>query len=296
MKVLIPVVFLILCETSFTQTASIGITPSATAPCIDQPNDILLPVIGDCSQFYGCKNGNTILRNCMEGLFFDSITKNCTEPSKSDCIQEHSIAIKSEVVPTEIPEIPNYICLGKAIGSLVPSRTNCSEYYSCISSSPIVQTCGIGMHFDSYSQICISSELSNCVIKRKVEVTTTRKPELIEVVCKGKFDGEKFPVPGNCTRYFDCLEHKAYVKSCGDKHFYPVSRTCIDPEVSECFEGTVRVKTVTTESSHVNDTIIEGNKVISKVKTKIIDSDEIEDVNEDKTIVGRVLQKLNDFK
>ncbi|XP_055920029.1 probable chitinase 10 [Eupeodes corollae] len=243
---------------SSTKAASISvpIIPE-TAPCIDQQNDVLLPVFGECSQFYGCKHGKATLINCQEGLFFDAETKNCTEASKSNCVQEQLLSVSSnnnsEIKPTsenpEIEEIPKYICLGKAIGSLVPSRTNCSEYYSCISSHPNLMTCGMSMDFDSYSQKCIPSELSSCVIKEKVHLTTTRKPKLIETVCKGMFDGEKFPVPGNCSKYFDCLGHKAYEKSCGDKHFYPISRTCIDPDVSECFEGNVRVKSVSTESN-----------------------------------------------
>ncbi|XP_033238181.1 uncharacterized protein [Drosophila pseudoobscura] len=125
--------------------------------CVGEP-DGSLPTNDDlCANYYSCLDGVTTLEKCPLNSYFDDSLKVCTADTDSICWQN--------------------FCVGKADGSAVADKTNCSVFYVCSSDSATIQNCPVGSIFNADGWNCQPGKCDDTTtVEPCDDVTTTTEP------------------------------------------------------------------------------------------------------------------------
>lgn len=109
---------------------------------------------------------------------------------------------------------------------------DCSRYYICFENNVVLRSCG-NFHFNPEFSACVSG---GCPQTGGQYYTTAKPydPQNDDQMCKGKQNGETFPVRGNCSEYIYCWNNKAVIRSCGQMHFNPKQHACQDSKLAGC--------------------------------------------------------------
>ncbi|RNA18636.1 cell death abnormality 1-like isoform X1 [Brachionus plicatilis] len=187
------------------------------------PNLDLTPYPNDCSKFYRCVNGVLSTITCPSGFLFDKNSKTCKSSEQVNCATcDPSI---------DLTQVPNdcsrfYRCINGVLSTLTcpsgylfdssakacnPSTqvncnscdpsidltqvpNDCSKFYRCVNGQQSILACPSGYLFDSNAKACNpESQVPNCY--------SCASQNLVNV-------------PGDCSRYYLCLNNVLTIYNC----------------------------------------------------------------------------------
>ncbi|XP_063979939.1 uncharacterized protein LOC135163964 [Diachasmimorpha longicaudata] len=145
-------------------------------------------------------------------------------------------------------------CPNDNLWHAVPHEYDCTKYYICDGGKKILMLCGYGygletrLHFNKIIETCDWPTQAGCTNKDTTTITmsssimTTKHEEVtlhpnIQQLCPpdGSKNGTFYHHELSCEKYYICLNAMLIIQECsGGKHFNLESRTCEDPEKSDC--------------------------------------------------------------
>uniref|UniRef100_A0A182NDG6 Chitin-binding type-2 domain-containing protein n=1 Tax=Anopheles dirus TaxID=7168 RepID=A0A182NDG6_9DIPT len=117
--------------------------------CLICPQDsdvpTLEPIEGECSYYALCFQGVGSLRQCADGLLFDTVAGQCDLPEIANC--------DAGVCPTNVdPNVP----------VSVPHPDDCSKYYVCLRNEGTEMQCAPTLLFNPETNLCDLEENVEC--------------------------------------------------------------------------------------------------------------------------------------
>ncbi|KAH8380151.1 hypothetical protein KR009_009220, partial [Drosophila setifemur] len=216
--------------------------------CIGQASGAFLADEAACNSFYVCADAEATLQTCPLGSYFDSSLKACT-------------------VDTDNSNCWTNFCIGKADGSAVADKSNCSIFYVCSDNTATEQVCPEGSYFEASGWACVpgtcpteppcdEETTTTCEPVTtttepcdEVTTTTTESPA-VGCDCGDEKNGDLVVDSANCRKYLIC--DNGILKAGGDcgqgNWFEPTIKSCT-PDVNnqccvseaECTENDVKV-------------------------------------------------------
>ncbi|XP_011870340.1 PREDICTED: uncharacterized protein LOC105563386 [Vollenhovia emeryi] len=174
------------------------------------PEGRAFPHETDCSAYYLCTNGQTILTYCLEGLHFNMTIQTCDYPEKSCDLNAPLPTISLDTCPSTYSTEKVFLS----------HECECRQYYECVGGKQVLRSCPNGMHFDGVRQICNDPTKVTCIATstRTVSTTapTTRAINKPRTTCppKGSSESARFPHPCLCNQYYECVEGDKILRTC----------------------------------------------------------------------------------
>ncbi|KAH8270059.1 hypothetical protein KR018_003457, partial [Drosophila ironensis] len=168
-----------------------------------------------CTKYVICYNGHPVLRECQDGLQYNSKTNQCDFPYKVDCVE------------SECSVYNNAYHL-----RYVASKVSCEKYFLCANGVPKPQTCSVGLHFNSKCGCCDIPSNSGCQVGALPtlvsEAIAPNPPRESDLVCPS--DGiHFFAHESRLDAYHFCAEGRGLIMECSHGLRF-------DPKVKECRE------------------------------------------------------------
>lgn len=112
-------------------------------------------------------------------------------------------------------------CEGLPVGTLLPNPEDCSTFYQCTNSGPLLMPCAPDLHFSPKTGKCEYPEIAECASTGEL--------------CRGLPIGTLLPDPNDCGSFYLCTFTGSTKVSCPNGlHFNPKSRECEPPELAGC--------------------------------------------------------------
>ncbi|XP_017052069.1 protein obstructor-E [Drosophila ficusphila] len=167
-----------------------------------------------CTKYVLCYYGHPVLRQCQDGLQYNSETDRCDFPQNVDCVEsECSIYYNAYHL------------------RYVPSKVSCEKYFLCGNGIPREQTCTPGLHFSTKCDCCDIPSKAGCQIpfeQRKVRRYSRLLPRTTDGICPP--DGVHFYAhESRRDAYYYCFFGHGLILECSEGLWY-------DPKVQECRE------------------------------------------------------------
>jgi hypothetical protein len=261
---------------------------------------VFVPYPYDCNLYYHCVGSTPILRQCPDGLYFDTALETCNWPEDSGCTPtlrpteqpatsdpsgttEESMTTEATnstennfkyFLGAEEKDI-DVVCplSNDGFSKFVPYPYDCTLYYHCVGTTPILRECPDGLHFDTSLETCNWPEFAGCTptptpteppattdesgtteasLTTEDSVTTQDtnltgifygdfldevEEREIDVICPLSNDGYSVfvPYPYDCNLYYHCVGSNPVLRQCPDGlHFDMSLETCNWPEDSDC--------------------------------------------------------------
>ena len=111
----------------------------------------------NCSEFWGCDNGEPVLMSCPGGLYFCSEKDICAwvwDPEcKFDCsiAKSKNVIVEEKVVPAAVPTCPPQV---DDIVTYLPDPDDCNRYYECSNGVAVPMRCPDNLYFCSQKNSC----------------------------------------------------------------------------------------------------------------------------------------------
>lgn len=115
-------------------------------------------VIGDGTQYAICLNNLIFLKACnVPGTIYCNITQRCYDPVKEACDRSRIVIPQQSGcfdpnLGTVLLNNTSEVC--PVTNDPFPVTNNCSLYYNCSTSSPILMECPSGFYYDCMLQSC----------------------------------------------------------------------------------------------------------------------------------------------
>ncbi len=308
---------------SFLLAAGVGLASAAstsratvTCPANADGFSALLANPEDCGSYYHCVGSVPFLTLCEEGLHFDAASKACVNADVADCGGRRSaaaLAKSEEARRAEMAKQPrddiDVVCPLSADGFsvFVPYPYDCTLYYHCVGSTPVLLRCPAGLHFDTSLNVCNWPQDAGCTpTPRPTEPPTTTEasgttvPDIgttvssndteafgdleldddIDVICPLSADGYSvfIPFPYDCTMYYHCVGTVPVLRECpAGLHFDTRLETCNWPENAGCTPTPRPTEPPVTTDSSGTTVPDEGTTVSSNSSSFLRDLGDAED-------------------
>ncbi|KAH8379275.1 hypothetical protein KR009_003964, partial [Drosophila setifemur] len=169
-----------------------------------------------CTKYVLCYYGRPVLRECQDGLQYNSRTERCDFPQNVDCVEsECSIYFNAYHL------------------RYVPSKVSCEKYFLCGNGVPREQTCAPGLYFSSNCSCCDIPSNSDCQIQEppsERKILSRLSPHASAVICPAT--GVHFYA--HETRqdsYHFCVDGHGLVLECSQGLWYDHNvKECRDPQ------------------------------------------------------------------
>jgi len=182
----------------------------------------------NCDQFYKCTNGTLTLETCENGLLFDgtgAVHNFCNYNWRANCEGRVHEQLPIARGPCEY-----------AFGIFTAGP--CEQYYTkCEYGEPIDEPCTPGLAYDERLHACNWPDLLEYCVPE--EVVGFRCPAQLDPRDPAsRFLNPRFAVPGDCSRYYFCVNGQPRLGHCGDYAVFDESiLACADAEtVPACFK------------------------------------------------------------
>ncbi|KAH8269984.1 hypothetical protein KR018_001638, partial [Drosophila ironensis] len=191
-----------------------------TNACADEVNGAYLADSENCGQFYICDEQKAYLQQCQSGSYFDSVIGVCVPDTETTCWAN--------------------FCIGKADGSAVADKSNCTIFYVCSSNTATLQECPEGSYFEQDGWACVPG---TCTTEPPCDDTTTTTEacdestttELPGCDCENAKNGELVYDPDNCRQFYICINGELVTGDCGTgNRFDSILKVCVVDENNEC--------------------------------------------------------------
>ncbi|XP_020803104.1 uncharacterized protein LOC110179837 [Drosophila serrata] len=167
-----------------------------------------------CTKYVLCYYGRPVLRECHDGLQYNSQTDRCDFPKNVDCVEsECSIYYNAYHL------------------RYVPSKVSCEKYFLCGNGVPREQTCTSGLYFSTKCDCCDIPSNSDCQIpadQRKAQFFSRLRPGVVEGICPPT-GIHIFAHESRQDAYYYCVEGHGLILDCSPGLWY-------DPKIQECRE------------------------------------------------------------
>uniref|UniRef100_A0A1I8M7T4 Chitin-binding type-2 domain-containing protein n=1 Tax=Musca domestica TaxID=7370 RepID=A0A1I8M7T4_MUSDO len=236
--------------------------------CSGVADNIFLPVLGNCSEYYVCMDETPVKRSCVEGYLFDSRVQSCTLPADAQCIQNCTTALSSfcydrtctkyvlcyagtPVVreccdglqynaETDRCDFPQYVdCVDNMCTifndptniTFLASKAYCDKYYVCVDGQANARNCSNGLQFNTECDCCDFPSKVNCTIstlQRNIKPFAKSPPKAADIKCPS--EGSHFYPHINPEKYYFCLNGRGVILECTPGLVYDKSmETCREP-------------------------------------------------------------------
>ncbi|SPP76380.1 protein obstructor-E [Drosophila guanche] len=167
-----------------------------------------------CTKYVLCYFGHPVLRECQDGLQYNSKTDRCDFPQNVDCVEsECSIYYNAYQL------------------HYVPSKVSCDKYFLCGNGVPREQSCAKGLYFSTTCNCCVLPSDSDCQIsyqQKMVQPFSRQSPRIADMKCPSA--GVHFyPHESRKDAYYFCVEGHGLTLDCSPGLWY-------DAKVQECRE------------------------------------------------------------
>ncbi|XP_017005695.2 uncharacterized protein [Drosophila takahashii] len=151
----------------------------------------------DCAAYLRCLHGNIKRERCLEGSYFNAISKSCRLDRSGSCTAKKEICVE---------------------GELQADADDCTGYLNCIGGVLVKEKCPNGSYFENIFKLCQVDENGVCS-------------------SSGCTEGEVQVDPNNCANYLNCQNGTLETKSCpSGTYFAPTYKTCIVDLNGVCVE------------------------------------------------------------
>ncbi|XP_016999335.3 protein obstructor-E [Drosophila takahashii] len=167
-----------------------------------------------CTKYVLCYYGRPVLRQCQDGLQYNSQTDRCDFAQNVDCVEsECSIYYNAYHL------------------RYVPSKVSCDRYFLCGNGIPRMQTCTPGLYFSTKCDCCDIPSKSDCQIpeeQRKLRQFSRLSPRTTDGICP-PYGVHFYAHDSRRDSYYYCIDGHGLVLDCSPGLWY-------DPKVQECRE------------------------------------------------------------
>jgi len=158
-----------------------------------------------CDRYFVCANGEHVMKECEDGLFFNYRNRNLADPCDS--------AFVVECAPHKQIQEPTYVsefCPRRHGTFAAPDATDCTSYYECTHGVHVKHNCEAGLHYDPQHGKCNWENVvarEGCVVQRRTlpnsNFTCPPGPHYNPL-------GQEIPHPSyadqsDCTKFIVCL-------------------------------------------------------------------------------------------
>ncbi|KAH8314910.1 hypothetical protein KR074_011945, partial [Drosophila pseudoananassae] len=168
--------------------------------CENVVNNLFLPHLTNCSQYYLCMEEVAVPRTCPNGYYFDSRSQECTVLMEVQCVQS---------------------CLGRGLSSFGYPRT-CEKYVLCFDDTPVVRKCAPGLQYNDQTDRCDYPQYVDCAENLCIR---QNNPQAI-VYASSK---------SRCDKYYICLNGLPIAQNCtSGLKFNNETDSCDFPSKVQC--------------------------------------------------------------
>ncbi|XP_055935150.1 chondroitin proteoglycan 2-like isoform X2 [Argiope bruennichi] len=205
---------------------------NSSAKCTAGSSPKYLPHETDCSLFYVCLNGKTILKKCPSNLHFNRHSSVCDYPEKVDCDTESQEKLGRETTeecPSENRDQP----------VLLPHKKDCGKFYICDAGVPHLKSCQPGLHFNPALHTCDYPENAGCD-----SGFSKKGRDGFDILCPVNEDGNPIlrPHETDCRKFYTCNNGITLVHVCQHGlHFNAELQACDYPENAGCEKGVTKL-------------------------------------------------------
>ncbi|EDS30445.1 conserved hypothetical protein [Culex quinquefasciatus] len=210
------------------------------------------PHWSDCRKFIECGEETNVVFQCPERSFFNPVTLVCDYAMYHECHEEDSADIGFYATRNFMEAMPGLLisddtCNQLPLGAKFVNPEDCSQFYHCSPSGPVLFQCPGNLLFDSRTNVCNWPQ--------KVEDCSGITPGPTPNPTPGEGIGECapncipdgrcpngclldfifLPYPGSCSLYLACEDGCACIRQC-EKGLYWSDRLqrCVPRYESEC--------------------------------------------------------------
>ncbi|EDW70059.2 protein obstructor-E [Drosophila virilis] len=168
--------------------------------CSNVVDNLFLPAIGNCSNYYLCVAGKAVPRSCSENYYFDARDQQCVDVSEVRCL-------------------PN--CPAQGVSSFCYDRT-CTKYVLCFSGEPVLRECADGLQYNAETDRCDFPQYVDCV--DNLCVRQNNPDSIVYIASKSQ-----------CDKYYICVDGLPANQSCASGlQFNPACNCCDFPSRANC--------------------------------------------------------------
>ncbi|XP_001655681.2 probable chitinase 10 [Aedes aegypti] len=121
-----------------------------------------IPHPSACESYYICAYGMLILHSCGQGVYWNSDTNQCDFPERTNCSNLPNPAKPETSTPSIGTTTPSKLPNCRSSEIFHPSIEDCSKYYICIGSSPILMSCPSDYLWNADISQCDRPEQARC--------------------------------------------------------------------------------------------------------------------------------------
>ncbi|KAH8270061.1 hypothetical protein KR018_003463, partial [Drosophila ironensis] len=162
--------------------ALIGLSEAATTEvniCSNVVNNLFLPHLSNCSQYYLCMEEVAIPRTCPANYYFDARDQECVPVMEARCIPS---------------------CKNKGLESFCYDRT-CTKYVLCFDGTPVLRECSDGLQYNSQIDRCDYPQYVDCV--DNLCIRQNNPEDIVYIASKA-----------HCDKYYVCLNGQPITRNC----------------------------------------------------------------------------------
>lgn len=200
----------------------------------------------DCRKFVECGEETTVVFQCPDRSFFNPITLVCDFAMYHECLVESNANIEffgsrnfMEAKPGRL--VMNGRCNELRLGAKFVNPDDCSQFYHCSPSGPMLFQCPANLLFNSRINVCDwPQNVKDC---SGPGPGPSPSPDVCEGSCipdlrcpnDCHFDNIFLPHPGSCSSYFACENGCACLRLCSNGFFWSNRlQRCVPSYQSEC--------------------------------------------------------------
>ncbi|XP_017841523.1 protein obstructor-E [Drosophila busckii] len=174
--------------------------------CAGVIDNLFLPHITNCSEYYLCVSNQAIVRSCPVGFYFDAKDQQCVVASEVRCMPK---------------------CPPQGLSSFCYDRT-CTKYVLCFSGQPVLRGCGEGLQYNALTDRCDFPQYVDCVDNLCLR---NNNPANIAFIAS----------KASCSKYYVCVDGQPTNQTCATGLQYNPNCTCCDfPSRAKCTVETLQ--------------------------------------------------------
>ncbi|XP_030375338.1 protein obstructor-E-like [Scaptodrosophila lebanonensis] len=170
--------------------------------CSNVVDNLFLPHISNCSEYYLCIGGIAFPKACDPGYYFDARDQMCVIAEQARCL----------------PSCPPH-----ELTSFCYDRT-CTKYVLCYMGTPVVRECCDGLQYNADTDRCDYPQYVDCVDNLCMLQTQVDIDNIVYIASKA-----------NCNKYYICVYGQPQNQTCtSGLQFNPSCNCCDFPSRVNC--------------------------------------------------------------
>ncbi|XP_063917456.1 peritrophin-48-like isoform X1 [Zophobas morio] len=206
-------------------------TPNPLCWNVRPEQTVLIADTDDCQKYWECRGSVLTHETCPPYLLFDESRQLCDFPEFVNC--EGPTPTPDPDFTTSDTDDPR--CADMQT-SYWPHPTLCDVYIECYRGHSYQMDCPPGLYFSAIAKKCVPPGQSECGRTTPTEGPTYPSDWTGEPDCPyPESEGDLSPVPGDCTKFYECAGGKKVRFDCPPNLWFSVNyNECVYPYQSEC--------------------------------------------------------------